>query len=378
MKFISRLNRRLGETIRNNVVIDIANGQFSGANKVNAAARVIAIMVVSTPYFVGATGITAIAFGFPSIPMLGIGAFLLGAAAYLRPRVILNEISTLTQSDAPTLLRLLDQISDALGAPKVSGVHVSNDFNAYVVEFNPQERVVGIGAPLWIALDPAERLAILAHEIAHLANNDPARGRLTGAAMVTLSRWLELFSPPSLIDHETNTEIIVDDRGIIAQIVSGLFGGAVGAIALSYEKLIFAESQRAEYLADIMAASVAGAPAMQSALKKIILAPLADDFVSRIYYDGSKELNMFEGMANAVRAPDTITSEKLYIEAAKILHSVDSSHPPTRYRIEVVGVAGQVDRKLLVGNIDWKHIDDELSSAFLAEEKNTLSGMLVQ
>ncbi len=377
MKFISRLNQRQGESIRNTVVRDIAKGRFSGASRVNAAAQLIAIVIVSTPYVVGAIGIAVLALGYPHIPLLGLGVLLIAAAIYLRPRALRNDSPTLTENDAPTLLGLLDRIADELEAPRIDGVQVTNDFNAYVVEFNPRERVVGIGAPLWLALDHGERLALLAHEVAHLANDDPARGRLTGAAMVTLSRWLDLFSPPALVARGTGMEF-VDDRGFFAQLASGLFGGAIDAIALSYEKLIFVESQRAEYLADILAASVAGAPAMQSVLKKIILAPLAEDFVSRSYYDGSRELCVFDGMAKAVDAPDADAADQLFAEAAETLHSVDSSHPPTRYRMEVIGALDQGQCKVQAEALDWKRIDDELSAAISEEEKRTLSQMLVQ
>lgn len=376
MKFISRLNQRLGEKIRNNVVRDIENGRFSGPNKVGAAARFIAILIVSTPYVLGSIGLAGAVFGFPDIPLLVIGVLLIASAIFLRPRAIRNHAPTLRDTDAPALLGLLNRIAEELDAPAIDGVHVTGDFNAYIVEFNSRERIVGIGAPLWLALDHRERLALLAHEVAHLANNDPARGRLTGVAMMTLSRWFDLFSP-SLVDNEYNAEVI-DERGFLAQLWGGLFGGVVDAIALAYEKLIFVESQRAEYLADILAASVAGAPAVQSVFRKTILEPLAGDFVPRCYYDGSRELRLFEGMADAVATPDADAAERLFAEAAETLHSVDSTHPPTRYRIDVIGAVDQGCGTLQAALIDWNSIDDEISVPISEEEKHTLSLMMVQ
>ncbi|MGJ8617913.1 MAG: M48 family metallopeptidase [Sulfitobacter sp.] len=378
MKFIKKLNERLGENIRDNVVREIANVQFSGANKVNITARIIAILIVATPYVIAAAGAAAIAFGFPDILPLVFGALLLCVAAYLRPRKNRNQDTTLTVQEAPVLLGLLNDIAGQLGAPRINGVHVLGGFNAYMAEFGGQERVVGIGAPLWLALDHDERIALLAHEVAHLANNDPARMQLTGTALQTLGRWLQLFSPPSIIDHESNVEIVVDDRGILAQVIGAVFGAAFGALTLAYEKLIFANSQRAEYLADVMATSVAGTSAMQSTLKKLILAPLAEKVMATVYYDGSQEVHLFDNMAEVVRSPDIRDSDRLFKLAIEELHSVDASHPPTRFRLEVVGVAEQGDVKMCADNIDWIAIEDELSASVEAEERKILNSMINQ
>ncbi|MGC1497184.1 MAG: M48 family metallopeptidase [Sulfitobacter sp.] len=309
---------------------------------------------------------------------LGVGAILLCVAAYLRPKKSRNENPTLRVQDAPVLLELLNNIANQLGAPKIDGVHVIGDFNAYMAEFNGQERVVGIGAPLWLALDDDERLALLAHEIAHLSNNDPARMQLTGSALQTLSRWLELFSPPSIIDHDSDTRIIIDDRGILAQLVGGVFGAGFAALTLAYEKLIFADSQRAEYLADVLATSVAGASAMQATLKKLILTPLAEKVLATVYYDGANEVHLFESMAAAVRNPDATASHRLFALAIEELHSVDASHPPTRFRMEVVGVAERNDGAMFASDVNWAAIDGELFARVAAEERKLLDLVITQ
>ncbi len=377
MRFIFKLNQRLGETVRDRVVRDAAEGRFAGPNRIRTATRAIAALVVLTPYLVGAAGIALVVMGFPNIFALVVGGVVLAAALYLRPRAHRNTHPTLRRDAAPVLFGLLDAISERLEAPRIDGVHVFGSFNAYMAEFGAEDRVVGIGAPLWLAMTPPERLAILAHEVAHLANDDPARGKIIGAATDTISRWFELFTPPAFITHE-NVHVIMDDRGIEGRMVSGIFGWVMGGIALAYERLIYAESQRAEYFADLLAARVAGAAAMQSSLKKIILAPLGDKALAHLHYDGKTKVAAFEAMARGVVAPSEADAREHYDEAVRSLHTVDSSHPPTRFRLEVVGAAGAASGSLDAEGLDWAAIDRELSEAFAAEEKKVLAAILIQ
>ena len=378
MKFISRLNQRFGKSIRDEVLSDIANARFEKPGRVRLAAQLTAVAISTTPYVVALAGLAVLAFGYPNIPGLLMGALIFAAGIYLRPSARRNTQLTLSEKEAPTLFRLFDEISNHLESPKITGFHLNGEFNAYMAQFGKNERVVGIGAPLWLSFDGAERLAVLAHELAHLANNDPRRYNFTGAAMETLGRWSELFVPPAVIDHESNTRVVIDDRDFIGQIVGGFLGGIISTIEFLYEKLIFAESQRAEYLADSKAATIAGAPAMQSTLKQLILSDLAYERLGKIYYDGRKHVPVFEEMARAVACPEKDRAAKLIGEAAAESHTVEASHPPTRYRLEVVAAIDHSPPKISAAGIDWQQIDKELSSHFEAAERATLSSIIVQ
>ena len=67
---------------------------------------------------------------------------------------------------------------------------------------------------MWLALNQDQRLALLAHEVAHLAQHDPARRRVTANGQTTLSGWLDLVTPPAVLDGETGTMVVIDDRAI--------------------------------------------------------------------------------------------------------------------------------------------------------------------
>ena len=378
MKYVDELNRRFGQAVRDNVVRDIAQGRGIGPRGIGRTVVILSAAIALTPYLVGALGIALVLLNLDSIPAIAIGALLVAAGYYLRAPRVRNRQKTLRRAQAPALFALLDKISGRLGAPTIDGIHIDGDFNAYMAEFGRQERVLGIGAPLWLALDPPERLSVLAHEIAHLVNRDPARAKLTSGALETLWRWHDLSRPPELVDHETGTTFYYDDRGVIDRLFGAVFGGIVAAMAKGFETLIYAESQRAEYLADTASASIAGADAVNRTLKKTILSPLAVQAVRDIYFDGSQKIDALRQIAAAVRDADPGKAEKLYVEAVEELLTVDSSHPPTRYRMEVVGALGAPHPSLDPGLVDWKTIDEELAPFLEEEEQKLLSRLIVQ
>ena len=108
-----------------------------------------------------------------------IGLVVLGLAWELRPR--LGRLPKPTEATpvgpAPALQGILDEIATALGTRAPDRVLVSPWFNASVIEVGlRRRRVLVIGAPLWVCLDRAERVGVLAHELAHFVSGDTRRG----------------------------------------------------------------------------------------------------------------------------------------------------------------------------------------------------------
>ena len=225
MKYFSELNNRLGKKIRDNVLIDLKRGDSIRPSKLEKITAFVATLISLTPYLICGIGAAIILSNWESVPAISIGCIILASGLYLRPRSFKNTQTTLRRADAPTLFSLLDNIANHLKSPPIDGVHVDSNFNAYMAEFKGKDRVLGIGAPLWLALDPPERLALLAHEVAHLINNGPARGKIASNALETLARWHDLFHPPTLINHENNTRFYYENRELIGQLFSYLFGG---------------------------------------------------------------------------------------------------------------------------------------------------------
>ena len=118
-----------------------------------------------------------------------------------------------------------------------------------------------MGMPLYAALSPQERVALLAHELAHGVNGDPNRGFFVGTALYSLAMW-----------HDTirGDEIIVGSiSGTITNTILRILSGVPWALYTLMAHLVWRDSPAAEYLADYLAAQTGGTNAEVSQLHKI-------------------------------------------------------------------------------------------------------------
>ncbi len=83
----------------------------------------------------------------------------------------------LSRSAAPKLFEGLDEITEALAAPRFHDVLLTDDYNASVVQvprlgaFGWQRNYLIVGLPLMQVLSPDQFRAVLAHEMGHLSGN---------------------------------------------------------------------------------------------------------------------------------------------------------------------------------------------------------------
>src|SRR4051794_6508885 len=106
-------------------------------------------------------------------PLKVVGVFAVLIALECRPRFprVDPAYREVDRDEAPALHRLLDEAADALGAPRVDLLLLDDEYNAWCGRSGLRRRVVvGIGLPLWCALSPAGRQALLGHELGHLVN----------------------------------------------------------------------------------------------------------------------------------------------------------------------------------------------------------------
>src|SRR5262245_62898187 len=84
--------------------------------------------------------------------------------------------------DFPALHAFVNQVAKELGGRPVNKIVVNESYNAAYGVFGwHRVPVLWIGLPLWVALPPQERLAIIGHEIAHGVNGDATRGFIVGS-----------------------------------------------------------------------------------------------------------------------------------------------------------------------------------------------------
>ncbi|WP_435018609.1 M48 family metalloprotease [Tundrisphaera sp. TA3] len=163
--------------------------------------------------------------------------------------------------EAPGLAGLLDDLRRELGCRRFDEVRISLDFNAGVSEvarlgvFGWPRTVLEVGLPLLLALSPAEFRAVLAHEFVHLS----ARHGRGGARIHRLHRmWATLF------DRLNKPDAGAASKG--ARWAASRFVGWYWP-RLQARSLVL--SRHHEYHADRIAAEVAGAETLASALWRL-------------------------------------------------------------------------------------------------------------
>lgn len=173
----------------------------------------------------------------------------LGAAlaAYLRlrgvERFVLDDCGATAADPASRIGEVIAVMSRAAGLPEVPRYGlVENVFNAFAMSSSHSVGLVLLGKPLASSLKPAETLAILGHEIGHIAMRDSERKYL----MMAHQEYLFSFLMIAGLKRWART----------------LFG-FVGELALA------AHSREREYWADAVGAHVTSPSAMISALQAL-------------------------------------------------------------------------------------------------------------
>lgn len=156
---------------------------------------------------------------------------------------------SVTAAKEPVLFSLLEEVAAATGQAMPSEVYLVNDVNAFVAERGGvmgvgSRRVMGLGLPLMQAVTVQEFKGIVAHEFGHYHAGDVKIGPWIYKTRAAIGRTIEKLS---------NT---------VLQKVFIWYGEL-------FLRLTHAVSRRQEFTADEIAAGVAGAGVMASALRKV-------------------------------------------------------------------------------------------------------------
>jgi len=165
----------------------------------------IAIYVLATAVHMVTLGFLAVGLwlliGGDSWPMRVVGVVCLLVVAAVVPRVVRTDRGEDIRSSAPATTALVAEIAQLVGGPVPTAIHISDDLNATVSSGAFGGRTLTIGAPLWVVLSPGARVALIAHELGHLANCDLIHARYVAAAHDAVVAWHDIFSPRSLHDE---------------------------------------------------------------------------------------------------------------------------------------------------------------------------------
>jgi Zn-dependent protease with chaperone function len=285
------------------------------------------------------------------------GIVLVMATFMLRPHFgKVPRHNVLSREHFPTLYKLTDDIAVQLGTKRVDAIVISTRFNAFFYKAGLLRRnFLGLGIPLLVVLTPQERVALIGHELAHSANGDASRSFVIANAIRSLNVWQDLLAGGG--------ELQFLSVGLCLMLAGTpwFIATFLGLIGTLLALLLASDSQRAEYLADSMAARAGGTQAMLNVLHKLHMED-ALWMAMRNYYDiGGKE-NVFEILRRRVeRVPPREVERVARIEKL-VASRLDATHPPTAYRIQLLQAWPVAQPEIVMSSEEIDAIERELSS----------------
>ncbi|MGR3634447.1 MAG: M48 family metalloprotease [Shimia sp.] len=357
-----KLNQKIGLSIYNAALTDLVEGRAARPHP-GVFEAVLSILILAVPYVCVGFGVVLIWFDFPNVITLILGAAFLGLAWMLRPRKPNLPHPSYTRSDLPELFGLLDALATHLDAPKVDRVWFSSDFNASAALIRGQ-RIIGIGSSFWLALTPSQKLALLSHEFGHLANRDSEKFALGYRAQEVMENFLFLSDDGFYYDARTN-EFVGHSSGIVADMIQGAFRLFLELVYTLLMKLRFRASQKAEYLADAVSLRGAGPEAVTALMDITLMFETSDAWRGVLLpQKGESGLEFARRFANSLHSvPEDRRKSALQKHDAELL-SLDSTHPPTKYRKEFVREL-PANREITPLEFSrWQSVETELAPMF--------------
>lgn len=322
-----------------------AGASTSHSAGTRAAITVVAVVVHAITVGLLAAAVFLLVVSPGPLMLRGAEALVLFVIAWeVRPRFgrLPRMPAPLTPAQAPQTFALAAEIATAVGARPPELLVVTGDDNAaYAVVGLRGTRLLVIGFALWNRLDGQEKVAVLAHELGHDANGDVRREWPYRTAVSSLYRWAVLLTPSaSIAGHVsyragTSTTFLVAVADWITRAVMAPLAAATWALARATAKLALRGGQGAEYRADDLGARAAGSVAMTAALRKILLSEQSIAAL-RTAVMGRRETDVWGRHRQAMTDYPEREIDRHERIARRRLHRVDTSHPPTHLRLDLI------------------------------------------
>jgi len=337
----------------------VGRGGWGGARVVLVLAAVVLAAAVSVML---GYGVYLIAYHFPSWRIVP-GAALVLLALGLWPRLgrMDRDARRVRRDQAPTLFRLIDEVARAVGAPAPQVVEVDSEFNAAASAVGlRRRRVLRLGLPLWAVLPAQQRVALIGHELGHFVNGDARRGPVTQIPLTTLGRLADLLRPsPGRRYGRPVAEVG-------AALANVLMAGAHSVVLAGHVALVWVcmrDSQRAEYLADELAARAAGSPAAGLLADTLVMS-------DSMLMVARREARKGVAASGWLEAADTLRAEVVPRLAGMRQLSVRdevslfAAHPPTGLRARMIESRPSRSAAVTLTAADSERIDQELAKAY--------------
>lgn len=330
---IDRLYEHLGEKSGLFIFNKMMNSENSkpGISILNGLAFMIATIVHSLSLASFLLGLYLIIFNYSQFIYLLFGLLLVGVAWFTRPRIgkLEDNERVLPREEIPATYEVMDDLAKNMGLPMIDGIIINEKYNASIMKIGWRRRtIVNIGVPLFASLTPEEQCSIMAHELGHYLNKDLTYGFYIETALNTLFDWYSLLDPVpsnqtfeySLLDMLTNFFM-----KILAQIPFFFFWLLL--------HLVWNNSQKGEYLADLRAAQTCGSQHMMNALEKLHYDDIYNHSLSKVSLNDI-ETNVIDDFRTRLQAMPEREKKRYKLRCAREKFQLDATHPPTAFRIQ--------------------------------------------
>ncbi|WP_406837620.1 M48 family metallopeptidase [Streptomyces sp. AHU1] len=332
----------------------------------------VALIVHAVTLAVTASGIWFVVRGWGGWGMVP-GAFLLALGWSLRPRFgrLPKDTPMLRRADAPELFALVDEVAHVAGTRSVDTIVVNDWINAGVGSYGVRgRRLLVLGLPLWEILSPQQRIALLGHEMGHYVNGDTRHGLVVGTAYRSLITWHYYFESGEHdpLDEAATLQLIVDLLYVVPRLL------VLGVLTL-LDRLSMRASQRAEYLADRVAAQAGSTQAALEWMDRLLVSNSAavtlGREVNRTALNGPRgkqqtdawAAGLWERLAADLASVPEHERERLRRVGALRAHSVDSTHPPTHLRHACLMIGEPAPPTVITDEERERRIAGELADA---------------
>lgn len=333
----------------------------------------ISTCVLLTSIICWAIGIFLLSLGWHNILVILLALLCFAIGIFTLPRIPTKSKNVLSEKDYPALYSLINQIALKLGAKHKHNIIVNEDFNAsYSSNGVLGKRTITIGLPLFSVLNNQEKVAIIAHEISHGINGDLIRSFFVSSTLNSLIRWFELIRPSQIWQVVDIGPFTFLTPFVMVFVNLALWGLSELLILISYifVGLFYKDSQRAEYLADHLAATVSGTASMISSLEKLYYYENFDTVVQRIALKKDNS-NVFDSFREHIAKIPEKEHERLRRASIVLQNRVDTTHPPTAFRVDLLKAHFLNVSDL--SSIDFNKVEEELKKFEKEIQKKTIN-----
>lgn len=351
--FARRLDARVAEALDKRLVRRVGSGRSTWLARALAFALVTPVHLVSVALTAGAIALLVRGAGWWQWLM---AAFLLSIAWTTRPQLGGKAARGSVLVDpvrAPALAALVADVAQLLGTRPPEELRLDSHINAYVAPRRLRGRQLVLGAPLWVALTPQARVALLGHEIGHLAHGDLLSSRYVGSAYNTLGRWVDLLDP-------LGSELFLHSTPVLVRAAMAPPRLVVSAYLRLLDAVNSAASRRQELFADLASAVAAGSDGAIDSLEVMLTTDAIDVAANRAAVDPTRP-----DLGNAIAARMDAYDDRQRAAARRggehDRRSIDASHPPTVDRIRLIESVQRSPAGLTLDADRSRLIDKELA-----------------